>query len=216
MSVLNMLKVEIPTLIVRLWQPDEAYYPVLAGAGVVGHAWPVYHRFRGGRGESPILGGLLVIDASGLLVTTGMGWLLGWMTGNLLVLRWGFFRLMISWFWLRTHDLPPVVYMVFVNIVYWIAMLPEIRQCFEFKGQDQAPDPGRTVAFLGHGGTSWPGFRPAQCTGPTQTQAAMIMWYMAIVERDVLPDQLIRWAIRWQVLRYLASARRIGTPPPVA
>jgi glycerol-3-phosphate acyltransferase PlsY len=65
-----MLKVAIPTLIVRLWQPDEAYYLVLAGAGVVGHAWPVYHRFRGGRGESPILGGLLVIEALGLLLTT--------------------------------------------------------------------------------------------------------------------------------------------------
>jgi hypothetical protein len=31
MSVLNMLKVAIQTLIVRLWQPDEAYYLVLAG-----------------------------------------------------------------------------------------------------------------------------------------------------------------------------------------
>jgi len=56
-AILDMLKVAIPTLIVRLWQPDEAYYLVLAGAGVAGHAWPVYFRFKGGRGESPILGG---------------------------------------------------------------------------------------------------------------------------------------------------------------
>jgi hypothetical protein len=39
---------------------------------------------------------------------------------------------------------------------------------------------------------------------------------MAIVERDVLPDRLIRWGIRWKVLRNLASARWIGTPPPIA
>jgi glycerol-3-phosphate acyltransferase PlsY len=151
-AVLDMLKVAIPTLIVRLWQPDEAYYLVLAGAGVVGHAWPVYYRFKGGRGESPILGGLLVIDAPGLLVTTVMGWLLGWMTGNLLVLRWGFLGLMIPWFWFRTHDLPPVVYMVFVNAVYWIAMLPEIRQYFKFQGQDQAPTQEEMSRFWGMGG----------------------------------------------------------------
>jgi hypothetical protein len=38
---------------------------------------------------------------------------------------------------------------------------------------------------------------------------------MAIAERDVLSDRWIHWGIRWQVLRNLASARWIGTPPPI-
>jgi hypothetical protein len=74
------------------------------------------------------------------------------MTGDLLVLRRCFLGLMIPWFWLRTHDLPPVVYMVFVNAVYWIAMLPEIGQYFEFKGQDQAPTQEEMSRFWGMGG----------------------------------------------------------------
>lgn len=151
-AIVDMLKIALPTLAVRLWQPNDAYYLVLAGAGVLGHAWPLYYRFQGGRGESPILGGLLAVDAVGLLVTTVVGWCLGWVTGNLLVLRWSFLGLMIPWFWFRTHDFAPVLYVAFVNIVYWIAMLPEIRQYFKFRGQEQSPTQEELSRFWGMGG----------------------------------------------------------------
>jgi glycerol-3-phosphate acyltransferase PlsY len=151
-AILDMLKVAIPTLIVRLLQPDESYYLVVAALGVAGHAWPIYYRFHGGRGESTILGGLLVVDPIGLLITTVLGWIFGWMTGNLLVLRWGFLGVLIPWFWFRTHDIAPVLYMVFINIAYWIAMSPEIKQYFEFADQDEAPTQEELSQFWGMGG----------------------------------------------------------------
>ena len=70
----------LPTLLFRLWQPDVPYYLVAAAAGLVGHDWPLYHRFKGGRGLSAIYGALLVIDWPGLFITS----LLGLTTGHTL------------------------------------------------------------------------------------------------------------------------------------
>lgn len=151
-AILDILKIALPTLAFRLWQPDEVYYLVAAGAGMVGHVWPIYYRFKGGRGESSIMGGLLVIDAVGLVVTTVLGWVLGWVAGNLLVLRWGFLALMIPWFWFRTHDIRFVIYMVFVNVVYVIAMIPELKQYLEFSGGGEAPSEEELSTFWGMGG----------------------------------------------------------------
>jgi glycerol-3-phosphate acyltransferase PlsY len=152
-AVLDMVKVALPTLIAVLWQPDEPYYLIVAGAGVVGHAWPIYHRFHGGRGESPILGGLLVIDAPGLLITTICGWGLSWLTGNLLVLRWGFLFLLLPWFWFRFHDLALVLYMIFVQSIFWIAMRSEIKQYFELIKHEHAPTQEDMSRFWGMGGS---------------------------------------------------------------
>lgn len=151
-AILDMMKVAMPTLVARLVWPDDYYYLAVAGLGVAGHAWPIYYRFHGGRGESTILGGLLVADPLGLAATTVLGWVAGWMTGNLLVLRWGFLGLLIPWFWFRTGDIEPVLYGVFINIAYWIAMMPEIKQYFEFSGQEEAPTQEEMSRFWGMGG----------------------------------------------------------------
>lgn len=54
---------------------------VLGGlSAVVGHNWPIYLRFRGGRGISTFLGVLLVVFPLGfpwLLANMAIGWLLG-------------------------------------------------------------------------------------------------------------------------------------------
>jgi glycerol-3-phosphate acyltransferase PlsY len=103
-AILDILKVFLPVLAFRLWQPDAPYFLVVAALGLVGHNWPLYHRFMGGRGESTILGGMLAIDPVGLVVTNLAGILFGWLTGELLVLRWSFLLLLIPWLWLRTGD----------------------------------------------------------------------------------------------------------------
>lgn len=103
-AILDMLKVTVPTLLFKLWQPDAPYFLVVAVFGLVGHDWPVFFRFKGGRGESPILGGLIVIDWVGAVVTNLAGWPIGILSGNLLVLRWAWLLLLIPWFWIRTHD----------------------------------------------------------------------------------------------------------------
>jgi glycerol-3-phosphate acyltransferase PlsY len=60
--------------------PDAA---AIAGLAVVaGHVLPVYHRFRGGFGVSPLLGTLVVLDPVGLAVALVAGAVLGLIIGS--------------------------------------------------------------------------------------------------------------------------------------
>jgi glycerol-3-phosphate acyltransferase PlsY len=129
-AFLDILKVFIPTLAFKIWQPDQPYFLIAALFGLIGHDWPLYHRFKGGRGESAILGGMLVIDPLGLVVTNLLGGLVGWLVGDVLVLRWSFLFLLIPWLWLRTQSLPSVIYAVAINLIYWSTMSPELKQFF--------------------------------------------------------------------------------------
>ncbi len=127
-AILDMAKVLAPTLAVRLLWPEAPYYLATAAFGLVGHDWPLFARFKGGRGESPIIGGLLAIDPLGLLVTTVASSVTGIVVGHILVFRWAWLLLLIPWFWFRLHSWPHVVYMVICNIIYWYTMSPELIQ----------------------------------------------------------------------------------------
>ena len=89
-AILDILKVFIPTLVFKLWQPAAPYFLITAAFGLIGHDWPLYHHFKGGRGESAIIGGMLVIDPIGLVLTNLAGGVIGWLVGDVLVLRWSF------------------------------------------------------------------------------------------------------------------------------
>jgi glycerol-3-phosphate acyltransferase PlsY len=54
----------------------EAWLPYAAGlAAVLGHVWPVFHGFRGGKGAGTLVGALLVLWPLAVLVLVG-AWLL--------------------------------------------------------------------------------------------------------------------------------------------
>jgi glycerol-3-phosphate acyltransferase PlsY len=129
-AILDILKVFIPTLVFKVWQPDQPYFLIAAFFGLVGHDWPLYYRFKGGRGESAILGGMLAIDPLGLVVTNLIGSVIGWLVGDVLVLRWSFLVLLIPWLWLRTQDPAYLIYAFAINLVYWGTMSPELKQFF--------------------------------------------------------------------------------------
>lgn len=127
-AILDILKVAIPTLTFKIGYPATPYFLITAAMGLVGHNWPIYYRFKGGRGLSAIYGGFLVVDWIGSLVTSFVGMFLG-----LLVLRNVFVSylaglwLMIPWIWFRTHDVAHLAYVIFVNIIFVVAMIPEIK-----------------------------------------------------------------------------------------
>ena len=129
-AILDILKVFIPTMVFKVWQQDQPYFLIAAFFGLVGHDWPLYHRFKGGRGESAILGGMLAIDPLGLVITNMIGSVIGWLVGDVLVLRWSFLVLLIPWLWLRTQDPAYLIYALAINLVYWGTMSPELKQFF--------------------------------------------------------------------------------------
>ena len=119
-----------PVLVVRLVWPDDSYHLVVAVMAIVGHNWPVYYRWRGGRGQSPLYGGLAAVDWVAIPVTTVIGLFVG-----LVVLRDMFMAytlgqfLLIPWFiWQGTPA--EVVYAVVINLVFVVATIPEMGEYF--------------------------------------------------------------------------------------
>jgi len=148
-AALDMAKVALPVLVLRLLYPGEPYLYLAAAAGVAGHNWPIYHRFKGGRGESAIMGALLVIDPIGfaLMLTAGTG--IGILSGNILVLEWTGFVLMVPWLWLTTGDPAAVAFMVSVLGMWAVAMIPELRQYAAMMKLPNAPTNEQVVEEYG-------------------------------------------------------------------
>lgn len=127
-AVLDILKVVFPALAFKLLYAGMPYYLMVATMGIVGHNWPLYHRFKGGRGLSPMVGGFLVADWLGTLVTSVLGMFLGLALFRNIFLSyllgpW----LMIPWLWFRTRDPWHVAYAVVANLLLVLATVPEIR-----------------------------------------------------------------------------------------
>lgn len=127
-SLLDMVKAAAPMLAFKLWQPDQPYYLIAGLMAVVGHNWPVYYRFKGGRGLSPVLGGFLVLDWLGALLTNLAGFLLGIRDKNMLVITSLGIVLMIPWIWFRTHDSLQLAYVGLCTLLYYYSMIPELKE----------------------------------------------------------------------------------------
>ncbi|MBE2221830.1 MAG: glycerol-3-phosphate acyltransferase [Anaerolineae bacterium] len=130
-SILDMAKVSIPTLVFMLMYPGEDYFLITAVAGVAGHNFPIYYKFKGGRGVSPIFGGLLIIDWLAIPVTVLISNILGLaLFRNVMIAYTGFTVLLIPWMWFRFHEWAYVAYAVAVTLLFYLAMIPELKQYY--------------------------------------------------------------------------------------
>jgi glycerol-3-phosphate acyltransferase PlsY len=127
-SFLDILKGLLPTAFFWYFFPGEYYFLIASASAVAGHNFPVYYGFKGGRGMSPMYGGLLVIDWISIPITAIGGSIIG-----LFLLRDVFLAFtvgvvfLIPWFWYRFNDPAYIIYAVVVNILFWTAIWPELR-----------------------------------------------------------------------------------------
>ena len=70
----------------------------------LGHIWPIYYRCKGGRGMSPILGGMVVVDWLGVIITQILGGISDLAAKNLGLIVGAGLVLMIPWTWFRFHS----------------------------------------------------------------------------------------------------------------
>jgi len=127
-GLLDILKVFLPTLAVRLIYPAEPYYLVAATAGFIGHCWPVYYGFKGGRGVSPFYGGMFAIDPLGALVVASASMFIGMvLLKELLFAYTGGVFLTIVWFALTRGWSPELIYALVIGILFLVALIPEIK-----------------------------------------------------------------------------------------
>jgi glycerol-3-phosphate acyltransferase PlsY len=132
-SVADMVKVALPTLLAKLIFTADPYFLLVALFGVIGHNLPVWFGFKGGRGESPIIGALLVINWFGLIITNLAAILLGFITGSVLVMRWGAYVLMIFWLWYYFHDWRYGLFMIIVNFFFWLSQRKDLLRFSDLK-----------------------------------------------------------------------------------
>lgn len=128
---LDALKAFAPTLALRLLFPDSKAYLVVAVAVMVGHVWPVWWRFVGGRGQSALLGALLAVDILAIPVSAVAGAVVGLtvFTSVYMARNMGP-AFLVPWFAIAA-GLPEVLFALAVNIVYWTASHGDIAEELE-------------------------------------------------------------------------------------
>lgn len=146
-SVLDALKAFVPTLAIKLMLPETPYYLLAAVAVLVGHLWPVWHRFSGGGGNSSIMGMMLAISPVGLLVTHAGGMLFGRFAPMLSFV--GGIALTIPWFALRNGLYSPeVAFALTITLLYVLGELPEIMQLRKLTQQGHTLDYRHVVSMM--------------------------------------------------------------------
>jgi glycerol-3-phosphate acyltransferase PlsY len=130
-GVLDTSKAYLPTLVTKRVWPDEPYHGVVATAVMVGHNFPIFHRFKGGRGQTPFYGSVLAMDPIAVPATNIAAVALG--AG---LLRDVFFAytlgmsLTIPWFMWRKSR-PELAFAVIGNALFVGASYRELLQYLE-------------------------------------------------------------------------------------
>jgi glycerol-3-phosphate acyltransferase PlsY len=138
--VLDALKAFIPTLAVRLAFPDSAAYLVVAVAVIIGHNWPVWWNFVGGRGQASLLGAMLAIDLLAIPVATIAGSVVGLVVFTSVYMARNMSpALLIPWFWL-TGDTEHVLFALAINVVYWFASRGDVAEELRIRRLRGIPD----------------------------------------------------------------------------
>ena len=131
---LDMVKVALPTLIVRILFNEPIYFIITAVAGMIGHDWPVFNKFKGGRGISSVYGALFVIDWIGAFAVAAGGLIIGlFIFRDFIVAYMAGLWLLVPWMWFKYHDWLYLGFALAGNFLFIIAMLPDLRQYLEIK-----------------------------------------------------------------------------------
>lgn len=133
-SLGDIMKVTIPVLVFRWMYPQQIYLLSAAIGGMVGHIWPVFFRFKGGRGISAYYGGLFAIDPIGAVITMMGGMFLGFaIIKDFFAAYLAGLWLLLPWIWFTTYRWEYVLYAVIVNLLVILAMIPDLQQYLKIK-----------------------------------------------------------------------------------
>jgi glycerol-3-phosphate acyltransferase PlsY len=133
-SLGDILKVTIPVLVFRWMYPQDTYLLSAAIGGMTGHIWPIFFKFKGGRGISAYYGGLFAIDPIGAVITMMGGMFLGFaIIKDFFVAYLAGLWLLLPWIWFITYRWEYVLYAVIVNVLVILAMLPDLNQYMKIK-----------------------------------------------------------------------------------
>ena len=140
--VLDLAKALVPTLIVRILYPENSFHLVMAAAVMIGHVWPIWWRFLGGRGQATLLGGALAIDLLAIpvaLLGSAVVGLVGFT--SVYMARNMFPAIAIPWFAVMA-DGAHVWWAIVINVVYWVASRNDVRDDLRIRKAKGIPQLG--------------------------------------------------------------------------
>ena len=134
-ALLDMLKAFIPVLLLLLYFPTEIYYFAFSIFCILGHNYPIYYRFEGGRGLSSMMGSLLAIEPLGMLVCMVIGVLLAILINqpHTSLILW--FPILGLWGWFVNGSWALAVYAIVLLVIFLVAEIPEMRLAMQYQKQ---------------------------------------------------------------------------------
>ena len=156
-AALDIAKALLPTLAFRLADPTGIAAAACATGAVVGHVLPLWHRFRGGYGISPLLGGLVVLDPLAVIALPSAGLGLGLLVADAFVAFDLWPLLLLPWALWR-GDPALIAMALVVNVAFWWAELPKLRRHLAHRRATRKDRRGRIAEItLVMGGRPAPG-----------------------------------------------------------
>jgi glycerol-3-phosphate acyltransferase PlsY len=116
----DLLKAAIPVVLARRLGGDIAALAAGVGA-VVGHVWPVFHRFRGGFGVTTTLGVLLVLDPVALVGAVVVTLVLGIVLADRWVAYDAWLPSLVLWYAMRGEAADAIAMVALAAIAAWVS-----------------------------------------------------------------------------------------------
>lgn len=133
-TILDISKAAIPITIALNCLDSQAYAYLLSASIILGHDFPIYYRFRGGRGASCLLGSLIFFDWTSIPVTFALSLGIGsFVIEDVIITYISMPIYLIPWTLLTTGASQFSAYAIAVNAIYWIAAIPEMREYLRFR-----------------------------------------------------------------------------------
>lgn len=148
-TLVDVLKGFLPPLIMMLLYPDQHYHLMIGIGVLIGHMWPVWYRFKGGGGNSSIMGMILAISPLGLLITHGLGMIIGRFFPAFAF--WAGIILIIPWFMIRDGIFSwEVGFSIVITGLYLYNQLPEVIQFLQYQKQGYEFDMANVMKMMQH------------------------------------------------------------------
>lgn len=145
----DILKAFVPTLVFRLLFPGEPYLYAAGLFAVVGHNWPIYYGFKGGRGQSPALGAMFAIAPIGAVVCSVAGSVIGfYIVRDAMVADNLGQVLYIPWVWATGLGAWGIAWAVATNVVFFGSYVGEIRQYVALRRAGHLRTPDDTMRMM--------------------------------------------------------------------
>jgi glycerol-3-phosphate acyltransferase PlsY len=126
-GLFDILKAVIPVLVLRIVYPEQPYALISSIFVVLGHNYPVYHGFNGGRGLSPMLGSLFVLEPIGMFVAMFAGMLIGILIKQPATGMIFWLPMLTLWSLFVRNDVPVAIYSVLLLVLFLSSSYPEIK-----------------------------------------------------------------------------------------